>query len=156
MISATRVSELFEYALFQEHEVTPDGSRPLDEKLLATAQGVLTDAGFHKERLELTRDEVKAFLAQLPLNFRSDKNLPHAGGAWSFLQVGTLASGDEWTTDRKACEQLLLLGGGLGYVKRIDNMPVAFLPGAVPYFSIDLSAGTEQPTPTTTPAETLN
>jgi hypothetical protein len=152
MILAQRVTELFTHSLFQPEEITPDGSRPLDESLLVTANGVRTNAGFHKERLELAREEVKAFLAQLPLNFRCDKNLPNAGGGWSFLQSCTQADGELWTGLHQVCEQLFLLGGALGYVHRMDALPAAFLPGGVPYFAIDLGLGAEQPPPT----ETLN
>lgn len=151
MISAQRIAELFDYSMFQEDEITPDGSRPLDESLLVVGAGVLTDAGFHKERLELARDEIKAFLAQLPLSFRCDKNLQGAGGRESFMRACLQADGETWTGRQKECEQLLLLGGALGYVKRLDSIPAAFLPGGVPYFSIDLGAGTESPVLAETP-----
>lgn len=142
MISAQRVTELFSHALFQSHEITPDGTQPLDPSMLAVGVGVRHDAGFHKTRLESAREEVRSFLNELPLIFRADPGLAGAGGGWSFLQVCVQADGEIWTGMHQVCEQLLMLGGALGYVSRMDFLPREALPGGVPYFSINLNAGT--------------
>jgi len=138
MISSQRVTEIFMDALFQENELNASRTGPKDGLEVAFAPGVITNIGFNKERLETHREEVKGFLADLSLKFRSDEGLDGAGGGFTFLNVCEQADGEQWTGSHQICEQLMQLGTGLGYVTKLP-MPAQFLPGHVPYFAVNLS-----------------
>jgi len=63
MINANRVTEMVKNSLFNDDEII-DGI-PTTEPI--KVNGIMHNIGFHKERLESHRDEVKAMLAELPL-----------------------------------------------------------------------------------------
>ena len=127
MIDAKRITEIVKDCLFRDDEVI-DGKPTTDPVLVS---GVVIRIGFHKERLESHREEVKAMLSELPLDFQ-----PNGGGGSSFLNMCMDKFGNQWGEHRNM-DELCALAIGLG----LGGFPMgrefwSALPGGVPYFSI--------------------
>ena len=123
MIDAKCVETIFIDCLFKEEE---------DTSKYIKAEGIVTNVGFHPERLEQYRAEVADILNQLPDEFKTS-----GGGGWSFLNACNDKDGNQWTGLHQRMEQLFLLGIGLGVVKSV--LPREFwkdLPGGMPYYVI--------------------
>jgi hypothetical protein len=129
MIDAAKIDAAFRDSLFKREEV-PDGEPPAGAVIV---QGVLSQFGFHKARLESHREEVREALAGLPDGFHSGK-----GGGQSFLNACMDKDGNQWGEHRNI-EQLISLGIGLGYVAYcLPKEAWQSLPGGMPYFSVTL------------------
>lgn len=119
---AARVREVFLRCLFTADEL--DHGRPVVE-----VEGIVTNVGFHPDRLEASRAEVLALLeAIVRPEFWVD-----GGGGYSFLYLVLDVAGAQWAEHRNA-EELYLLAAGLGHAAFL--MPRehwALLPGAMPY-----------------------
>lgn len=127
MISARRVEEILMNCLYKDEEVI-DGKPPEDTIL---AEGIMMKIGFHPERLESHREEIKEILSQLPSQFNE--------GA-SFLQGCVDKNGNQWG-EHTNMDQLFMLGNALGYVKCPFPRAVwSSLPGGMPYYQIDFSS----------------
>lgn len=116
-------------ALFEAHEVSDHNNPPAH----VPAHGVMLRVGFHPERLEAQRDNVKAMLAQLPEDFMHDK-----GGGASFLTMVTDNAGKVYGEQRDA-DALLTMAVALN----LASFPLPRdvwkgLPGGVPYVVITL------------------
>ncbi len=128
LIDAYRVDEIMRDSLFQEDEVI-DGQVP-DNAVIA--EGIINPYGFHPERLESHRDEVKEMLWNLPKQF-----LPTAaggGGGWSFLNACQDANDEQWTGLHRTMDALFCLGIALDLATWL--LPRDFwseLPGGMPY-----------------------
>jgi hypothetical protein len=130
-LDARKVREIVLDSLFKDEEAPKDGSIPLNAIIV---EGITVKIGFHKERLESHREEIRELLAELPENFMAEK-----GGGWSFLNACNDKDGHQWGEHRNM-EELFMLGMGLGVVKYILPRKMwAFLPGAMPYVSVHLS-----------------
>lgn len=119
-LTGEAVSKLFISLLFKEGEAT-DNHVP--------AEGIVKKVGFHPERLEAARGQVKAMLDELPDEFRQSK-----GGGWSFLNMCYDRHEMQWTGFHDVQEQLCLMGIALGLVEfhmPRDMWPI--FPGGVPY-----------------------
>lgn len=128
MINANRVTEMVKNSLFNDDEII-DGI-PTTEPI--KVNGIMHNIGFHKERLESHRDEVKAMLAELPLVFQ-----PGGGGGYSFLQMCMTKDDEQWTSLHRVMEELCVLAIGL----KLGAFPMPrelwhVLPGGMPYFSV--------------------
>jgi len=120
-------------SLFNNDEIPSDGSLPKDAVLV---DGVTKKFGFHKERLEYHRDEIKELLLELPDSFMKSK-----GGGMSFLNAHVDKHGNPWG-QHVEMEALFVLGMAVGLVK--NPMPesmrkemASILPGGVPYYVVD-------------------
>lgn len=118
-LTADNVEAVVKDCLFNEDEDTSALVRG------DTVQGIF---GFHPERLESHREEVKSMLEQLHDNFRASK-----GGGWSFLNMCERADGVHWGKHR-SCALLIALGDAL----KLTSFPMPrelwpVLPGGVPY-----------------------
>ena len=85
--------------------------------------------GFHPQRLESHKAEIKQLLAQLPHQFNE-------GGGWTFLNACVTEAGDQWGEHRNI-DQLLMLGVAsklAEYCMPREFWPV--LPGGMPYFKV--------------------
>jgi hypothetical protein len=129
-IDAAAVESTFLDCLFRDKELI-DGT-PIKPPVIA--EGILTKAGFHPDRLEQHRDEVTSWLRMLPIEFQSD-----GGGGWSFLNACDDRNGVQWTGEHRRMDQLFILGIGLGIARWLlpRNMWSA-LPGGMPYVIVDV------------------
>lgn len=123
-LTAENVSTVFMDCLFRDEE---NKSNPV------LAEAILSTFGFHPERLESHRNDIKELLAWLPTQFREGGN---DGGGWSFLNACMTREGDQWGEHRNI-EQLLALGIATGQAKILMPRQMwSVFPGGMPYFSV--------------------
>lgn len=94
-------------------------------------QGIMSQFGFHPDRLESHKADIKELLKELPDAFQAN-----TGGGWSFLNACMTKHGDQWGEHRNI-EQLMALGIASGQAKL--NFPREMwdiLPGGMPYFNV--------------------
>src|SRR6185369_14392689 len=89
LIDQIAVDHVFHDCLYQPEEVSVDKKSPEDAVIV---QGVMHTFGFHPQRLESHRAEVKGWLDDLPVKFRAS-----SGGGWSFLNLCEDRNGTQWT-----------------------------------------------------------
>jgi hypothetical protein len=125
VLDPQRVESIFMDCLFQEGEDTTNHVK---------AEGIMMTVGFHPERLESHRDEVKVMLAELGDEFREG-----AGGGMSFRNACMDRHGNQWTGMHQTMDQLFMLGIALGIAeyKPSRDMWAAF-PGGVPYVTVSV------------------
>lgn len=130
-LTAKNVEAVLIDCLFKEGE---DTSNPV------IAEGIIRGFGFHHQRLESHRNDIKEMLSELPDEFHTDK-----GGGWSFLNACMTRDGVHWG-EHMNIEQLLVLGIATGQAKTLmpRDMWKAF-PGGMPYFSVNLQEPTTKP-----------
>ncbi len=127
-LEAEAVGKILKDCLFKSDEIK-DGAPTM---AFVQSNGVTTNFGFHKERLESHRQEIKELLAELPDQFDI-----HKGGGWSFLNACMDKHGTQWG-EHMNIQELMCLGQALGLVKVVPRVLWPTLPGGVPYFSYDL------------------
>jgi hypothetical protein len=99
-----------------------------------TVSGVVHDATFMPDAIEVARDEIRAMLAGLPGQFRKS-----AGGGWSFLNACMDRDGRQWTSLHMVMEELFMLGMAAGLVTDVTGRDLwPALPGGMPYYAVDL------------------
>jgi len=128
-LTAENVNTVFRACLFEDGEDTANAVK---------AEGIMSNFGFHPERLAKHKADIASMLAELPDEFRADK-----GGGWSFLNACMTRDGDQWG-EHVNMEQLVTLGIATGHAKMLlprDMWEV--LPGGMPYFAVIL-----EPAPT--------
>ena len=124
-LTSDRVGIIFEDCLFKEKEDTSN---------YVKAEGIMTNVGFHPDRLESHKAEVDEMLEQLPNEFQKS-----GGGGWSFLNACNDRDGNQWTGLQQVMEQLFLLGIALKRVKiQLPRELWSSLPGGMPYLVVDL------------------
>ena len=132
MIDSERLSVIFTDCLFRDEEIV-DG-QPTTEPVVV--EGITLRIGFHKERLESHRTEVRAMLDQLPETFHEE-----TGGGWSFLNACDTRDGEQWTGLHSQMEKLFALGMGLGIVEcQMPREMWGILPGGMPYYVVKSAA----------------
>ena len=107
MIDAKAVEDALKDCLFREEELVVSDDEALDGQAPEGAiivEGVMTTFGFHPDRLETHREEVRDWLSQMNDNFMIDK-----GGGWSFTQVPFTKDDHQWGEQRDG-ENLMVLG----------------------------------------------
>lgn len=130
IINPEQVLATFYACLFEPEEVQ-DG-KPPDNAVVV--DGIMAKYAFHPARLASHRDEVKGWLALLPVEFQAD-----GGGGWSFLNACYQADGHQWTGLHERMEQLFCLGMGLGFVKcQMPREMWSIIPGGMPYYGVDV------------------
>lgn len=136
MIEVSELDAVLRDCLFADEEVS-DNTPPPDAVLV---EGVVNKFGFHPQRLESHRAQVRTWLAELPHNFRESE-----GGGWSFLNACLLEDGTLWTGEHRRMEQLFALGIGLGMVRSVLPRDLwGTLPGGMPYYVITIDGESEQ------------
>lgn len=128
-LTTGNVNKTFMNCLFEDEEIKGKDDKDI---IYVPVKGIMTNIGFHPERLESHREEVKELLSQLPEPFFKSK-----GGGWSFLNMPMNNKNEQWGEQRNA-EQLLLLGMGLGLAEiQLPRELWSTLPGGVPYLCIN-------------------
>lgn len=114
--------------LYKDHEVV-DGQVP---EGAVVVKGLIHDFGFHPERLEARREDVKSMLLQLPNDF-----MKSGGQGASFFGACMTKDGELWGQHRDI-ELLLCLGLGLKLAKFVFGRDMwQCLPGGMPYFFVE-------------------
>jgi hypothetical protein len=122
MITSNRVNEIFMDCLFKEDE---------DHTNHILVKAIMSDIGFHPQRLESHRKDVEELLDDLPVSFKQS-----SGGGMSFLNACVDKNGTQWGEHRNM-EQLFALGMGLGIVEECAPRKMwSILPGGMPYYVI--------------------
>lgn len=125
-LTADNVHSTFLSCLFKDGEDTSNHVR---------VSGILGDFGFHPERLESHREDVRTMLADLSDDFHSDK-----GGGMSFLNACMTGDGDHWG-EHPTMNELFCLGIGLGIARFLMPREMwSVFPGGMPYVSVDVNA----------------
>ena len=128
VLTAEKVEKIFFRCLFTNDEI-------IDGKPILTpvpAEGIMSNVGFHPERLERSKPEIIEMLNELPSQFKEK-----SGGGWSFLNACNDKDGNLWTGFQQTMEQLFQLGIGIGKVKCLMPRDMwKVLPGGMPYYVI--------------------
>lgn len=123
ILTAEKVTTIFNDCLFRDDENTDNHIK---------AEGIMTNVGFHPDRLKGYQGNIIAMLKELPDGFMKSK-----GGGWSFLQACNDRHGHQWTGLHQTMEQLFLLGIGINRVKsQLPKEIWSVLPGGMPYYVI--------------------
>lgn len=118
-LTANNVQTIAKDCLFRDGEDTTN-------HLIGDA--IIVTIGFHPERLEAHREDIKSMLDQLHPNFRMSVK-----GGWTFLNMSTRADGTLWA-EQPTCGVLVALANALGLMKFcLPRELWAALPGNVPY-----------------------
>lgn len=98
-------------------------------------QNTNVNVGFHPERIEKHRQEIREMLLQLPEGFFKDK-----GGGASFLQAACAKDGELWTGFHTEVEKLCLLGLASKQMRMLtpDAEIWPMLPGGMPYLRVEI------------------
>ena len=135
MIDSARVHEILLDCLFKDEEVI-DGKPVVDP---VPVMGIMTNLGFHPDRIKSHEDEISDMLDQLPASFHEQ-----TGGGMSFLSMCETRDGEQWTGMHQSMEELMLLGMGTGRVEYcVKNKSRAWwgmMPGGMPYIVIKAKA----------------
>lgn len=126
-IDAREVEIILLDCLYKDEEIT-DNQPPPDA---VVAKGIINTFAFHPGRLELHKEQVRAWLMALPHQFRSS-----AGGGWSFLAACEDEDGEQWGQHHDM-QSLFCLGLGLNLV--VCLLPREMwdvLPGGMPYYMV--------------------
>jgi hypothetical protein len=126
---AEEVRRILMECLYTEEETNGGQEVPKDAVLV---EGIVNNFGFHPERLEAHREQVRELLNEMPDDFHAGK-----GGGMSFLQMCVDKHGQHWA-EHPTLGALLALGIGLKMaVFPLPRQVWGILPGGVPYVIID-------------------
>jgi hypothetical protein len=124
-LTADRVGAIFNDCMFRKEELPP--------KEYVPASGIITDVGFHPERVESYKDEIAEMLAELSDDFQEA-----GGGGMSFLKACEDKHGNQWTGMHQTMEQLFQLGMAVGKVTcQLPREAWELLPGGMPYYVVN-------------------
>lgn len=127
-LTTENVMAVAEDCLLTEDEMDHTKHEPKEGVPVALTEGVVASFGFHKERLEKHREDIRALLDQLPSEFKES-----GGSGWSFLNMSLRADGEQWG-EHKHCDILLSLGIGVGLMAiQLPREAWHLFPGGVPY-----------------------
>lgn len=127
---AASVDRIVRACLYTDEELTASDSSPPDGAVLV--EGIVSKIGFHPQRLEAHREEIRGLLGQMPKEFHKSK-----GGGMSALNMCNNREGRQWGEHRDM-DLLVVLGLGVGMVEYLMPREMwAVLPGGMPYILID-------------------
>lgn len=122
-----QVHTIMRHSLFKEDELIGDGA-PAGAVLV---DGLVSKYGFHPDRLESHREDVREILKQMP-----DQFMKNGGGGWSFLNLCNTKDGVQWGEHRDM-ESLCCLAIGLGMGEWQMKSMAATMPGGMPFISFN-------------------
>lgn len=122
-LTAENVNRIFLECMFEQGESTEN---------YILGQGVITNVGFHPERLKKNEQNVSEMLAQLPDEFKKS-----VGGGMSFLNMCNDKDGNQWSDLHATMDQLVTLGISLNKVQFLMPREMwSVLPGGMPYIVV--------------------
>ncbi len=123
-LTSNNVEKVFMDRLFKDGEDTSD---------YVLAEGIHGRVGFHPERLEEHREDVKAMLLCLPGGFHSK-----SGGGASFLNACNDKNGRQWTDLLQRMDQLFQIALALKLAEYcMPRLMWSALPGGMPCIVIN-------------------
>lgn len=117
---AKMTSEAFDDCLYRDEYEDRSGE--------VWVEGIKHKYGFHPQRLEEKRKLVTALIANLPAEL-SKKGLPFTG-------ICVTKTGELWTGNQEVCEELIVMGIGLGLMKYSMPRELWQFFGGVPYITL--------------------
>lgn len=128
---ANKIENIIKYCLYTNEEIPEDGSTPKDAIIV---NGIMDNMGFHPDRINEKKEEIKNILEEMPVSFHSS-----GGGGMSFLNLCNDKNGVQWGEHRDM-GNLVILSIASGYGSY--SMPRAMwkhLPGGMPYIVFDIN-----------------
>lgn len=124
---AERLHDIFMDCLFQEEELTDDGSVPEGAVLV---DGIQSGFGFNPLQLEEHHDDIVALIDEIV----PDSFLLSGGGGQSFLNLCENRDGELWTGMHPVVEQLVVISMAIGHARYCAPRKIwGKLPGGMPY-----------------------
>lgn len=135
-LTTENVDRIFSDCMFRSHEESEECAKEGLQVFVHSIQNHNVKVGFHPDRIEQHREEIRDMLSMLPDSFFSGK-----GDGASFLQACQTKSGDLWTGFQIEAEKLCLLGLASRQMKMCVSDPEAWclLPGGVPYLCVEIN-----------------
>ena len=125
-----QVQTILADSLFTDAELGGAEGPPSDVVLV---EGIVRKWGFHPDRLEAHKEEVRNILALFPDEFMQGK-----GGGWSFLNLCNTKDGVQWG-EHPDMEALCCLAIGLGLGKwQMPKEMWSIFPGGMPYVAFTI------------------
>jgi len=123
-LTADNVEKIFMDCLFTKDE---------DPSAAVKVEGIVSNFGFHPDRLKSHEEDIYSMLKELPKEFQKDGG----DGGWSFLNACNDKDGGQWTGLHQKMEQLFVLGIAIGKARWCmpKNMWKMF-PGGMPYVTV--------------------
>lgn len=122
-LTAENVNSVFLECMFEQGESTENH---------VLGQGVITNVGFHPERLIKNENNISEMLNQLPDEFKKE-----LGGGMSFLNMCNDKYGNQWSDLHATMDQLVTLGISLNKVSFLMPREMwSILPGGMPYIVV--------------------
>lgn len=123
-LTAENVHNVFINCLFKEGE---------SQDIFVKAEGVITNVGFHPDRLKNNEGYIQDMLDCLPEAFRKD-----SGGGWSFLNMCNDKNDEQWADLHQTMDELVCLGLATGKMSYLLPRELwKALPGGMPYLVIN-------------------
>lgn len=132
-LNIENVDRIFSDCMFRSHEEYEECKKEGLHVLVHSIQNPTVKVGFHLERIEVHRHEIREMLSQLPDGF-----FPGTGDGASFLQACSTKDGQLWTGFHTETEKLCLLGIASRQMKMCVEDPQVWyiLPGGMPYLQV--------------------
>ena len=134
-LNTENVDRIFADCMFRSHEEYEECKKEGLHFFVRSIQNTNVNVGFHPERIEKHRQEIREMLLQLPEGFFKDK-----GGGASFLQAACAKDGELWTEFHTEVEKLCLLGFASKQMRMLtpDAEIWPMLPGGMPYLRVEI------------------
>lgn len=133
-LNTENVDRIFADCMFRSHEEYEECKGKNLYLFVNSIQNPTVKIGFHPERIEVHRHEIREMLSQLPDGF-----FPGTGDGASFLQACSTKDGQLWTGFHTETEKLCLLGIAAKEMMILTPDPAIWisLPGGMPYFRVE-------------------
>lgn len=134
-LNTENVARIFADCRFHSHEEYEKCKGKNLYLFVNSIQNPTVKVGFHPERIEVHRHEIREMLSQLPDGF-----FPGTGDGASFLQACSTKDGQLWTGFHTEVEKLCLLGLASKQMRMLtpDAEIWPMLPGGMPYLSVEI------------------
>lgn len=134
-LNTENVDRIFADCMFRSHEEYEECKKEGLHFFVRSIQNTNVNVGFHPERIEVHRHEIREMLSQLPDGF-----FPGSGDGASFLQACSTKDGQLWTGFHTEVEKLCLLGLASKQMRMLtpDAEIWPMLPGGMPYLSVEI------------------
>jgi hypothetical protein len=130
-LTAQNVNDVFMFCMFKDDEV----AKVKGPEDFVLGDGVMVRVGFHPERLQQSKENVRELLSHLSSDFMTTEG---GGKGSSFLNACMTKTGVQWG-EHKNVDELLMLGLALGFINYcLPREKWNFFPGGMPYFAVTL------------------